>query len=627
MAKDKVNELHVIGEGQTIFSNARYGIPLYQRGYAWEEKEIVQLIEDIDDVSLDEKYYIGSLIVAEHNGVYEVIDGQQRLTTIYLLLCCLDYEIGADSSLTFECRDRSNYTLRHIREIYADERDKFDSDRLQDSIISGLRIIRDKLSVRDNDEIKVFLDKLSNVVLYRIEVPEYTDLNHYFEIMNTRGEQLEQTDVLKAKLMSYLDKNDQRMFATIWDACRDMTGYVQMHFTTDQRISIFGWDWGGLPSRRISDYKSLPISKNTGKHERIADIIKPNYKCIQEEEINEEGSRVRFESILDFPYFLIHTLRVYLDSHPNIIHPETQKLMDDKKLTSVFEGVLNEGEIDGVAIDKKRFSKEFVICLLRTRFLYDKYIIKREYIDESSDGDWSLKSLHVSGQGSNKRPYYKNTHFAAIGQWETTSNRYQKENLMLQSAMRVSYTSPKVMHWITLLLIWLTNNVDVLDEVIPNYLDEINRVALIPVKEFLEEEDFMQGVNTHHMVLNYLDYLLWKQNKNVDFTFEFRNSVEHWYPQNPSEGTFEKWEDNVDSFGNLCLVQRNVNSRFSNMSPEAKMSTFKEMIQKGSLKLRKMAELTDGQNTSQRWKETIYKEHENDMIEMLREAVSMQENV
>lgn len=124
---------------------------------------------------------------------------------------------------------------------------------------------------------------------------------------------------------------------------------------------------------------------------------------------------------------------------------------------------------------------------------------------------------------------------------------------------------------------------------------------------------------------NYLDFLLWKgnQNKYQDFSFEFRNSVEHWYPQNPSEGTFEPWKDGVDQFGNLCIIQRNVNSKFSNMSPEAKKSTFKEMISKGSLKLRIMSDLTEkkaGQPASLAWREFIYKQHEDEMLALLREA-------
>lgn len=113
-----------------------------------------------------------------------------------------------------------------------------------------------------------------------------------------------------------------------------------------------------------------------------------------------------------------------------------------------------------------------------------------------------------------------------------------------------------------------------------------------------------------------------------NFAFEFRNSVEHWYPQNPSEGTFEQWKDGVDQFGNLCIIQRNVNSKFSNMSPEAKKSTFKDMISKGSLKLRIMSDLTEThgeKSASLYWKETAFKTHEDEMIKLLKEACGLGE--
>ncbi len=79
-------------------------------------------------------------------------------------------------------------------------------------------------------------------------------------------------------------------------------------------------------------------------------------------------------------------------------------------------------------------------------------------------------------------------------------------------------------------------------------------------------------------MFNYLDFLIWYYNRSKysDFVFEFRNSVEYWYPQNPSDGMFEPWKDGVDQFGNLCIIQRNVNSRFSNNAPEAKKSSFNE---------------------------------------------------
>lgn len=630
MKTNKVAELHIIEADNSIFKSVKYCIPLYQRDYAWEEKQIIQLIEDIDDVNLSENYYIGSLIVACHDGLYEVVDGQQRLTTLFLLLSYLGLNTGNEEALFFSCRDKSNYTLRHIKQILADERDKYDAEHLQQNIISGLNIIKENIEKFTDEHRIAFVEKLKNVVIYRIEVPEHTDLNHYFEIMNTRGEQLEQSDVLKARLMSELqgrNKQYQQVFATIWDACRDMSGYVQMHFTPTQRGELFSWDWAQIPSSKVTNYRNLSQTSASKTGAKIAEIIRQDFSVEKEDGCLDDDTRVRFESVIEFPYFLLHALKVYLSLNPKIKHIDGGKLidelLDDKKLTSAFERILDYGTIDGVPLDRSKFSRDFMVCLLRTRFLFDKYIIKREYANESSDGEWSLKSLFVSGQQKNKKAYFKNTRFAAYKQWESTSKWYHPDNLMLQAALRVSYTSPKVMHWITQLLIWLTKNADSLDTEIPYYTDVINEIAKRPVRDFLDNKDYSLGVNTPHVVLNYLDFLLWKRNRNVDFDFEFRNSVEHWYPRNPSEGTFARWEDDVDRFGNLCLIQRNINSRFSNMSPEAKKSTFKEMIEKGSLKLRIMSDLTQGANASQQWKESVYAQHEKDMLDILRKETEI----
>ncbi|QYS88854.1 GmrSD restriction endonuclease domain-containing protein [Flavobacterium davisii] len=82
---------------QELFSYEDYVIPIYQRNYEWSEPQITQLIQDIVDYVIKNKdttdisqYYIGSLITYERklegNVIYETIDGQQRLTTLTLLL-------------------------------------------------------------------------------------------------------------------------------------------------------------------------------------------------------------------------------------------------------------------------------------------------------------------------------------------------------------------------------------------------------------------------------------------------------------------------------------------------------------------------------------------------------------
>ena len=213
----EVTELHIVDEDHNIFdTDVEYVIPLYQRAYAWEDRQLVQLIEDIQDVDEEASYYIGSLIVSKQSGRYEVVDGQQRLTSLFLLLNCLGVKVKP--TLTFACRERSNYTLRNIKELLLEERSKLDMDRIEAGIQRGVKILCHEIGKADFDR-RTFLKKLSKVIVYRIEVPENTDLNRYFEIMNTRGEQLEQHDILKAELMSYLsDEAEKELFAKIWDA-------------------------------------------------------------------------------------------------------------------------------------------------------------------------------------------------------------------------------------------------------------------------------------------------------------------------------------------------------------------------------------------------------------------------
>lgn len=647
--RELVKELRIIESGHNIFdTDIEYTIPLYQRAYAWEDKQLIQLVEDIYDVPDDANYYIGALIVSRQGNKYEVVDGQQRLTSLYLLLNCLG--LAVKNTLTFACRDKSNYTLKNIKELLQENRSKLDMERIESSIQRGLTILTEELN-KPNYDRPDLLRKLEKVVLYRIEVPENTDLNRYFEIMNTRCEQLEQHDILKAMLMSYLqDDIDKAVFSKIWDACSDMTGYVQMHFISKNnavRESLFGGGWNSMPPSKWDTYRSsMKASSLEGINHKIKDIIDINFDVDSDDGYIDDDVRVRFESIIEFPYFLIHTLKVLANiegiSHEDGKSPIIAELLDDKKLVDSFTRVITYGVTDhgSLSANREQFSKDFIICLLRTRFLFDKFIVKREYANENSEGEWSLKSMYVSGQQTKKKPYYRNSRFIRFREWESTNDWRTKTNIMLQSALRVSYTSPKVMHWITQLLIWMSEEDYKHSVLTPDDMAEFSeateaiarRAVVENFFDVCEGDAFAMGVNTPHIVFNYLDYLIWNSNRKKydNFVFEFRNSVEHWYPQNPSEGTFEPWKEGVDQFGNLCIIQRNVNSKFSNMAPEAKKSTFREMIAKGSLKLRIMSELTERNGTqaaSLYWKEIMYKRHENEMINILKTACGIAEPV
>lgn len=616
-----VTELRILDEERTIFdTDAHYVIPRYQRAYAWEDKEIVQLIDDINDIDTSENYYIGSLIVSrvkDKRETYEVVDGQQRLTTLFLLLQylvakgALEGKVG--QTLSFDCRSNSNYTLSNIQKVLKEKVD--DEEKVEQSILNGLKAIRQKFTSDNNLNIDDFVSRLQHVILYRIEVPENTDLNRYFEIMNTRGEQLEQHDILKAQLMRHLsNRKEQEFFSRVWNACSDMTGYVQMHFSPKEREDIFGSMWNDFPADK---WKNYHLSDDSECGLLLSKIIAFGCNVDDVDGTFDNDTHVRFDSIIDFPYFLLHSLRVFVELYNVSLKKPFGELLDDKKLIADFDNVIDCGVIDDEPIkdNKGRFSRLFIIHLLQTRYLFDAFIIKREYTGEDNEGVWSLKKLFTSGQGSKKKAYYSNTKLNYDKEWEKTYEPRNKECLMIQSAFRVSYTSPKVMHWITDLLLWVFEH----DEC-PRLIDEAENIAVQATKGFLEEGNYKLGVKTPHIVFNFLDYLLWKRDKKkyADFEFEFRNSVEHWYPQNPSDGSIKSWGDK-DTFGNLCIISRSVNSKFSNLSPESKMKSYSKMVKKGSLKLRIMGDIIQ-KGSNEDWIKFQCQEHEEEMIELLKEA-------
>ena len=625
-----VEELRILDEHTLFDTDAHYVIPRYQRAYAWEDKEVGQLIDDINDIDIDstENYYIGSLIVSKIQGkteTYEVVDGQQRLTTLFLLLQylvsegALEGELG--QTLSFDCRPNSNYTLTRIQKVLAGQID--DENSIEQAIENGIRAIRQKFEEKSGLNKDDFVSRLAHVVLYRIEVPEHTDLNRYFEIMNTRGEQLEQHDILKAQLMGYLnDRGEQEFFSKIWNACSDMTGYVQMHFSPTDREKIFGNEWNGWPADEWTDYQQcFGVIEESEKGATVAEIVDSKFKIDDIDGLLDNNIHVRFDSIIDFPYFLLHALRVFVELNEVSLEKPLGDLLDDKKLISDFKNVISLGKMKGKHIDKENFSQMFIIHLLQARYLFDRFIIKREYSGEDNEGEWSLKELFTSGQGSKKKAYYSNTKLNYSNEWERTYAPRNKECLMIQSALRVSYTSPKVMHWITELILWLFNNDD---DQNPKLTDvAVSIAAQATLENFLNGGNYKLGVQTPHIVFNFLDYLLWKNNKKKyeDFEFEFRNSVEHWYPQNPSDGSFDSW-NNKDTFGNLCIISRNVNSKFSNLSPESKMKSYEKMVRKGSPKLRIMGEIIQ-KNSNEDWIKKLCQEHEDNMIRILKKAYEL----
>jgi uncharacterized protein with ParB-like and HNH nuclease domain len=535
----------------------QYVIPIYQREYAWGYKEINQLIDDINDArnSKTENYYIGSLVVFDKGfNKYDVIDGQQRYTTLCILIAVLKndfHKLVNDSmkvSLGFEARDVSTKTLRSLYENGADNNKK----NAEDSMISAYDDIKIKLKELEekqgglNDFFAYFQE---NVCLLRVKVPSGTDVSSYFEIMNNRGEQLEKHEILKPSLMSYLTKDEQKTFAKIWDYCADMNCHIQRKFSIDQSSEIFD-------KEILFDYYTKLFKcgvENSENSENLKDILKKPLRY--DNKLYHKNQDDSVKSIIDFPNFLLHVLSISIEDGKLIIKDKSESVsLDDKKLIESFDKVeWNECTV-----------KSFSEVLLKCRSLFDKYIIKR-----SAEKEWRLEQIFID-QGQRK---LKNT-FA--------DEEINKEVIMAISMLEVSFYSNNYKNWLKKVLSWLYNQKNIVPHDYCSFLQEIRTEVIHGYFESFDglNKSLDKGTSVNRFVFNLLDYLIWNEDRNDhnDFHFSYKNSIEHHYPQNPfeSEGmNSKKINDNdlnggCDNFGNLCLVSGSENSRLSNRLPTEK---------------------------------------------------------
>jgi hypothetical protein len=247
--------------------------------------------------------------------------------------------------------------------------------------------------------------------------------------------------------------------------------------------------------------------------------------------------------------------------------------------------------------------KRFTFSLLRCKYLFDQYVIKREFI-KGSDG-WSLKRFKWNKGGDHSsagRGSYVNT----FGE-EDGNEGINRRILMLLSAFHVSTPTLVYKHWLNAALFHLFYVEQIEAQV---YLQHMESVAKAFVFDrFLAQEaglDYFAMIYTNrgacqtrresiavetvesrltfgnienNLIFNFLDYLLWLElgtnDKVKSYEFTFRSSVEHYYPQHPLDGQVQLDSDTLNSFGNLCLISHSKNSRLSNFMPAAKKEFYK----------------------------------------------------
>jgi hypothetical protein len=246
-----------------LFSRFWFSIPAYQRSYVWGKDQIAELIDDVNYASEhnpEAQYFLGSMVLcrAKRNvdGVsfeeVELIDGQQRVTTLYLLLASIRDRV-TDDELKKTCRDMlyqhenkwinipgRNRIVYHIRdnvgefiEHYVKPNDGTTSADLTAvessknlslaNMAQGLRTIRDCFDDKERFADATALGRftkylLNNVLFIYVATEDLDDAFRLFTILNDRGIRLSNSDVLKARNLGALSsETDEIKWARFWE--------------------------------------------------------------------------------------------------------------------------------------------------------------------------------------------------------------------------------------------------------------------------------------------------------------------------------------------------------------------------------------------------------------------------
>lgn len=223
----KINfEIKGIGK---LIKESHLKVPIYQRPFAWEEKQIEELLNDIKESINEEEYFLGTIVLTKIQELnrLEIVDGQQRISTIAIFFAALKMNLSDKKSSNKIQEDYlSEYDIREGENIPKLELNQQDNNFFREYIInrnteypdkieSHRRIKRafdvsenfiDKLLKSNNNDPNVlydwkeFIDEKLKIVL--IIVPSEANAFTIFETLNDRGLELAQIDLLKNYLYS-----------------------------------------------------------------------------------------------------------------------------------------------------------------------------------------------------------------------------------------------------------------------------------------------------------------------------------------------------------------------------------------------------------------------------------------
>lgn len=257
-------------------SDFEYTIPSYQRPYAWTVEQASELFDDLYSSyisDIEDEYFLGSIVLIKEEGKpqAQVIDGQQRLTSLTILLATLgahlkegredlkDYLVepgkrfenrAANPRLSLRPRDQE-FFHKYIQEINFDELLRLDEQQIQNDSQRNIRKNSEaffdlvRANFTSDEHITKFVGYLmEKCYLITVSTPNEQSAFRVFSVMNSRGLDLQPTDIIKAEVIGRFDQeSDRDRYSAKWEDLEEQLGrsefndlfsHIRMIFTTEK---------------------------------------------------------------------------------------------------------------------------------------------------------------------------------------------------------------------------------------------------------------------------------------------------------------------------------------------------------------------------------------------------------
>ncbi|RVZ51615.1 DUF262 domain-containing protein [Helicobacter pylori] len=402
-----------------IFQAEGYSIPNYQRDYAWKKENFRDLWEDLEEaIEYNKKgqgHFIGTMVVAKNEDnkkLYDIIDGQQRTTTIFMLLHVLANEQNEEDKqetrkylytkkggLRLEVASQNQSFFKALLEaaekgnISHCEKD-IDTEGKQ-NLFEVLKAILDKVSKLNKEEVNERLEALLEMVLMRLEEPDPGRAIKTFQSVNDRGVPLLLLDKLKSLLIYYSN--------TFCDGKRGLDQFINDHFGEIFKIfakikksnhisSVGGFDEGDIFRYHAGSQKFDGI-EFLGHYETSTENTY--------EKLKDELKEIKKSKLKSFIQSYVSDLKNFYQAFLDLLseidtNPTTLKVMLINTINPLFFNSLIRLKINNELDDEamKLFAKtDIVFFKAGKKMRTTAYNLIEEYLEKGKEG---LKSKMIA---------------------------------------------------------------------------------------------------------------------------------------------------------------------------------------------------------------------------------------